>query len=458
MVMIFGFAAVVIDLGAARDIRREAQVASDASALGGAGVLYNVEADGTYNFGRAVDKAKQLATLNYGTTEAQWVSCSDPGNLGHSPAGETTASTQCISFDSSSNPKKIRVKVPDVTSPTYFAGVIGQSGPSVSGAAEVTLNPAFIGKCALCVVDVIQPNGTTTGDVLISGGGSLYASGGTLNGNNSEITVLDDGTVEFTNTPDIRSGSDPFSGMDPANVKYPTGQPVQDPFAEDPNVPPPPDFNYLGLTLHDSGTLKSCDTGSTADSLAPGRYNSINFPKGPCTLEDGLYVITGELSLDGQAEVDGQAVTLFFTCGTADFPRPCAEGGEEGGELDLSGRGTFNVEEGFIDSLATDITGEEVTDKKYVVIYDRENTSPLTVSGNAGAALGDDADADSIGGIIYARAAEGRIDGGGSTGYFNVEGQVVLNVLTLNGNGTLISIVDNSLGAVFKYPATILTK
>jgi len=70
-------AAQVADLGQARVVRSEAQVASVASMLAAGNALH---LDGTPrpDFTVAIAAAKHYAAKNHGTTEPEWATCQDP--------------------------------------------------------------------------------------------------------------------------------------------------------------------------------------------------------------------------------------------------------------------------------------------------------------------------------------------------------------------------------------------
>src|SRR6476469_1492720 len=72
---LFVMAGLVVDLGQARDTRRQAQNAADAAALAGARALY--PSGSTPSFTGAVAAAKSYAAANFGTTSASWTSCTD---------------------------------------------------------------------------------------------------------------------------------------------------------------------------------------------------------------------------------------------------------------------------------------------------------------------------------------------------------------------------------------------
>lgn len=135
--VLFGIAALVVDLGLARDTRRMAQNAADASALSAANALYlDTSKPVAMRISSAVTAAMDYAKGNYGVQEADWAGCVDPEHLAH------TAGTQCISFDNAAEPTEVRVKVPTETTPTLFGGAAGGSGGvAVSAAAHAKVEP-----------------------------------------------------------------------------------------------------------------------------------------------------------------------------------------------------------------------------------------------------------------------------------------------------------------------------
>ena len=122
MVVLLIIAALVVDLGLARDTRRQSQNAADASALAGGNVLY--PSTGGCSLGSipitppcyadAVDEATAYALKNFQVSAADWASCSDPQRYYSLPGR-----TQCISFTDDTltssrptQPTRIKVLVP----------------------------------------------------------------------------------------------------------------------------------------------------------------------------------------------------------------------------------------------------------------------------------------------------------------------------------------------------------
>lgn len=131
--------ALVVDLGLARDTKRDSQNAADASALAAANALWPGTAtclDGSTTppcYADAVVKAKNYAAVNFGVTESDWSGCSD-GSHFYVPSG----TPQCISFTDATFtsaeptvPTNVRVVVPTRTVTTGFGNLAGVSSVSL---------------------------------------------------------------------------------------------------------------------------------------------------------------------------------------------------------------------------------------------------------------------------------------------------------------------------------------
>lgn len=145
MFLILGFAAIAVDFGAGVNERRLDQSTADTAALS-AGVELIVSGDAQ----GAVDSAKQFVNDNLDRTvsNSDWSACSDSDALpfpSDSIPGISNGSN-CISFgpnDSGIAFAKIRVRVPNQTSPAFFSRILGASGIVTSAAAEVQLDNEF---------------------------------------------------------------------------------------------------------------------------------------------------------------------------------------------------------------------------------------------------------------------------------------------------------------------------
>ena len=412
-VAIFGVAALVVDLGQARIVRGEAQAASDASALAAANRLY-LEGKPTPNVEAAIAAAHDFAADNYGVTEADWASCQDPGALTYkAPAtsydSKSYVATECISFDdadpstSGVQPSTARVVAPLREVNLVFAAALGAAEDiRVSAQANASLKIDSVSDCALCVVG-FGPHDLQNGDVKISGGGNVAINGNVTLRSNGEVNVdgvlNEDGTIS---APTISvSGTAAGTTYTPAPLQ--NQQPIQDPLA---TIPLPTDL--AGITP--KSNTDPCGTGV---AHGPGVYGDFDFGAS-CVLEPGLYVVTGDWELAGNADqtLTGTGVTLYFTCGTQSSPRACVSPGEQGGSLIAHGNGTINLTAPTVDPY-----------KGLVIAYDRLNTSPLWLTGNG---------ASKYTGTIYARAANMRYDGNGCTN--TSESLIVVGSLEFNGN------------------------
>ena len=149
---LLAFAALVVDLGHVRDVRRQAQNAADSAALAAGNNLYLDSASPRMptrvpQFTKAVEAAQAYATANLGVTPAQWTTCTDPGR----PAGfyVPASSTECISFDQATAPVEVRVKLPVTSVNTPLGGLLGRNRVDVVARANAKLTPNPKSKCAL---------------------------------------------------------------------------------------------------------------------------------------------------------------------------------------------------------------------------------------------------------------------------------------------------------------------
>lgn len=387
--VLFMTAALVVDLGLARDTRRQAQNAADAASLAAVNVLYGTGT--TPRFAEAVQAAKTYAELNFGVAAAEWAACADVDGLRH-----VSPETRCVSFQNANNaaldqtrPDTVRVRIPARNVPMALGGLAGVSSISVGSLAEAALAFSTTPDCALCV---LGPSGhhLQNGDVSVEGG-NVHFNGSLAANANGSVTTDKRITVQGG----VSGGS-----YSPAAA---TGQPaVSDPLAF---MPMP---NTAGLQQRSN----PCTQG-------PGLYGSHSFPNGSCTLSPGLYVIAGAGSTwtaNGEAQVTGVGVTLYFTCGTPSYPADCSPGGS-GGTLDMAGSSTFRIEaptSGPLQGLA--------------IVYDRNNNSTMKIVGSAGNA---------ITGTIYAPAATLQLNGNGCISA--LKSMIVVKDIVMHGDPSCLT-------------------
>jgi Flp pilus assembly protein TadG len=401
-VAMFGFAAIVVDLGQARDLRVQMQTTADAAALAATNAIY---ASGTPepNIAQAVAAAKKYAADNLGVTDIEWASCTDPGRpTGYlSPAGETA----CISFSPSlTRPGLVRVGLPTRTVTSAFSGAIGKTPPRVTAAAEAQIRVDGRAPCALCILGGGTHN-VQQGDVTVRGG-DIYINGSLTIGSNG-ITAADTGKKIFVQGSATGSGT-----FQPTPT---TGRPaLADPLATYP-WPQPPTY-ALPPTLPALSTTPKTDP----CTQGPGIYGSVAMSGNTdCILTPGLYVIAGgsgtTWSLSGNGATTGTGVTLLFTCGTSSAPRNC-NAGEVGASLDGSGGRTLK--------LSAPTSGPLWG---FTLVYDRNNAATYEMAGNASSI---------ITGTVYMPASKMIMSGGGCMATYGT--LVLVGDLGYNGNNTCL--------------------
>lgn len=406
VVFLFVLAAIVVDLGLARETRREAQNAADASALAAANRLYLSSA--TPDLVAATQAAMDYAAANFGVSASAWNtgSCSDPDHLAVLAIG-----TQCISFDSASSPMTVRVKIPSTTINTGLGKLADVDDISVRAIAEAGAATATNYNCSLCFLGPIDMRNS---DFTVEGGG-IQVNGDVDAGPNAYWTATTNGVsgdVSGGNfTPDVTdspSFTDPLAGL-----------------------------ALPGITgLPNRGNVNNC-----SGTINPGAYGTLSINNnGTCTLNPGLYVITGEWDLKNNSllrNISG-GVTLYFVCGSSASPAACAANQASGTGGWIDGKnGTVNLTSG-----ATGFAD-------YAMIYHRNNPNDIGLQGNGGT---------SISGAVYAPKAKLDFNGNSQFG-FNGGPVVVLGVLFANGNGSGITVTNaKDLTAVSVPGAIALSK
>ena len=392
--VLFGVAALVVDLGLARDTKQASQIASDASALAAATALYP-DNTGVPNFVAAVSAAKSYAEKNFGVNATTgWSGCVDSGAQAYRP----DAGNQCISFDAATSPTKVRVVMPSRSVSASFGAVYGASTYTISTDARAVVSSPVSGSCALCFLgDVTTNNSDFTVDAA-----SIAVNGDIISGPNSVWTagsILVAGTV---------NGQDPDAYI---SANY-NPDPQQTASFADP---------FASLTMPSTpatvrGNLSGCNS-----TIQPGVWGNVSLGNNDtCTLAPGLYVITGLWQEGNNSVLQGSGVTLFFTCGTTAAVRACtdADAAGTGGRLDAK-NGSLAISAG-----ATGYTS-------FVILYDRKNPNDIELQGNGGT---------EITGGVYAPNATMTFNGTSNFGFNG--GPVVIENADGVGNGSGISVTN----------------
>jgi hypothetical protein len=317
-----GLAALVVDLGMARDEVRTAQNAADAAALAAAQRLADAidpEAVTT------ADIAAARAVANSYVTANGWRS------------GIAT-------FQVDSAARTVTIALIPVRSPRIFAGALGMSTPTVGASAQATWNGATAG-CALCILgSVVDRNGqvlANAGSVLIRGSLDTRPNG-TITSIGGIVGVVGGvfGSGSVTPPPS------PIAG-------------VTDPYNSQPQLPPP--ARPLGVPA----------VRAAGPTCSPGTYSDITACR---TFGSGVYVITGTNRFSGNVTTDASSGVFFYvTCssgGANPVSRACSAAGQAGGSLDFAG-----TVGGTITALG------DPAYRGLAIAYDRANTAPLALVG-----------------------------------------------------------------------------
>jgi len=379
MAVLLVFVALAVDLGNARQVRRQQQNTADAAALAAANSLYS---SGSPNFATAVASVKSYAHSDGGVSSSSWSGCSDANALPYKPdAGDT-----CISFDSSTTPTIVRVILPSRNVHFLFGAIAGLSSTNITAHAVAAVTNFGISPCGFCVIGTGSPYDGQNGTLSVQGDSGVGINGSASTKHNGEVDVTPPaGTTLY-------SGGSYSGNFNPTPLSV--SGPLLDPLAQYP-VP-----SFSGL---------STQAGCTNGVAVPGIYSSIP----TCHLNPGLYVITGSTHISGQTTIDASSgVTLYMTCGSNGNPQACSSGGEAGADLICTGNASFQI--------TAPSTGPTAG---MAVFFDRHNTSGLDCRGNGSGAEN---------GTLYGASASLTMRGNGEGCDFNA--LVVVNTASFNGS------------------------
>jgi hypothetical protein len=395
-VALFMIAALVVDLGLARDVRRQAQNAADASSLAGVTSLYPgsqcEDPVGTSPpcLNDAIEEVTDYALDNFDVPDAAWFDpelCTGAGK----PSGyvNIAGGSECIAFDDLSEPRKVWVRVPIEEVKTGFGTLAGVSEIPVSAVARATLNDLPPDSCSLCFMGTVDAG---NGDFSVYGS-NIRVNGSVTAGPNSVWTATE-GNIGVVG--DVNGGQ-----FDPPEVLKVA--PFDDPLA---GLVLPLDTTGL------SGKTNPCATDTTG---GPGIYGTLELPNSACTLQPGLYVVRGTWGMKNNTLLKGSGVTIYVQ----------------------SPSGRLDFKNGIVD-LEAPTSG---TTANLAIIYDRDNTQGLSLQGN-----GDT----QITGTVYALNSVLEFNGNSCFGF--AQGPVVAGgVYQANGNQSCVEVSD-STGAEIEVP------
>lgn len=367
MVVLVGLLAIVVDLGMSRDEQQKAQNAADAAALAAATRLARTTNPAAVT-SQEMTQARALAD--------QYVQAN---GWGAGIGGFTVDSvTQTVTVD----------LVP-VRTPRIFAGAIGGDTPSVGASAQATWARAPA-PCALCVLgDLSAQNGQT-----VNSTGNILVRGNLIVGPNGQVTSTG-GIVGYGG---VVSNNGLIVPNPPVAIT-----PITDPYAVTPVLPPGPPAPALGTPV----------VTASSGQCSPGTYDDVTSCR---TFAPGVYVITGQNRFSGNINVTSNGgVLLYFTCSSTiagvTVSSACAPGAQ-GGSLDFAGTVHASIDA---------ITGAGSSYRSLAIVYDRNNTSDLSIIGGPNI---------TINGGVYARSATLRNAGQGP---LVVNGSMVVGAVDMRG-------------------------
>jgi hypothetical protein len=425
MVMMLAFAALVIDLGNARQERRHMKAAADAAAIAGVEQIATVGATFTGSpsqWIQVVTEVKAYARENFGVEPSEWTGCADTGALAYRP----DAGNACISADYGSWPvggtsvvNRLRVRIPSRVVDTAFAAAVNRNGLEINAVSVAavtrtktttrTVSTVAGGPCALCV---LAPDGLTletqNGDISVDGGNVVVNSVGTSTNaadlhSNGHVRVLHGNAIGGPAAPGKFGGS----GYTPSPT---TLAPVEDPLAGVPACGPSSECPTNHVNAGKKDTV-----------LNPGVYSSISGSK---TLNPGIYVLTGDITLSGNDLLQGNGVMLYFAC--SNYPQPCSAlpaGSRNGAGIKATGNGALRL------TAPTSGTYEGL-----MMFADRDNTAVSTYRGNG---TNENGGTTGSSGTIYMKSGTLDLRGNG----FSLSSLVVVNKVDMNGNPSGVTIV-----------------
>lgn len=319
-VLLFGLAAIVIDLGYARDLDRQAQNAADAAALAAAERLSRAPNPASPTAAE-INQARGLAF--------QYLSANGWPELGN------------VAFDTSA--RTVRVTVVPRQSSSFFSGAIGRSAPEVGGRAAAAWGVPTSVDCVVCVLDYLSGQ---VGGISVAGG-SLATRRMDFNNGQGQILVTGGGTIGYSDTWNGNGTLSPTPQVIPA---------FTDPWVA--IAPPPP---YPGPAVNGSG------------SCQPGNYQDV---ENCASFAPGIYIVTGDVQLTGQESLVADGVMFYLTCsqkvGNDVYPKACASG-EDGADWDLAGKGKLRV---------TPLANPASPWNGFSFVVDRENVGQQKWTGN----------------------------------------------------------------------------
>jgi hypothetical protein len=330
MVALLVVAALVIDIGYAKQMRREAQASADSAALAAAQVM----ADGGTHVAAAT-AARDLADTNLKALDAaSWAGCTDPDRPAQYSvkAGTEAVTGGCVSFDDAA--KLVRVVLPAVDSPSFFGRVVDRNRYVVAATASALweTSTSGMGTCGICAID--------GGEFQQAGNANVKIDDGSRRIEADYLRINANGAANRPKTLAWYAGN--FSNNDKYDYEK-LGHPVPNPFAS-------VTVDYSGVTM--SSVMNAGCADLRPDEMYPQTVNL----NSSCTLtQSGNYYFRNGIQISGTLKAgNGVKVTLIFGCSTGtqptDTPRKC--NGDLTGNVNLNSSGGLQLGEPYKDGIS----------------------------------------------------------------------------------------------------------
>lgn len=299
--VLFGFAALAIDVGMLRYQKEQLQSVADATAI--AGALEISYCDGTANCAAMQTAALQSmsengftnVTLNSqctGTPSATGITLTlnngpcELGSIANDPNYGNTGAVEAVVAKEE---------------PTYFGRIFGIKQFMVSARAEAALGPSPY--CIYVATKTASSNGVT-----INGNGGITASCGLMDDSKSTPALTVNGNATLQTTKNSVAGTALLNGNYHVSPTVNTNAPVlPDPLSYlQPPSPPSPVYNNMTIN------------GNVTTTLNPGTYVGGLTINGNTnvTLTPGIYYMEGPFIENGNDTLSGNGVTFYFSQGS----------------------------------------------------------------------------------------------------------------------------------------------